>query len=425
MVESRPAPLTGQGTASPGQATSLAGLGAPLLAGEAALRVLHLDTGRTWGGGQRQALLLAEALRERGHESACAFRAGAPLAAAAAAAGFELLPFSPRGEWDLAAALDLRKRLRAAPPDLVHAHDGHAVSMALLAARGIAPVVASRRVAFPLPRNPLARLKLRAVARWLAVSAAAREVLLRAGASPGRIDVVPSGVRVPRTEVLPPEVLPRTPRRPALRSRLGVRADSFVVLAAGRLEPVKGQRTFLEACALAGDLGNTRWVVAGEGPDRSFLERLAQMRGVAERVVFAGHLSELPPHMPEIQVCVLPSFSEALGNVLLEALAAGVPVVASDTGGIPEAITDGVEGLLVPVGDARSMAEAVRRLYLDAALRAEMGARARGRAQAFDMDTTAERTLAAYRAALSERRSPRAQEGARPADRNFAPRGDV
>jgi glycosyltransferase involved in cell wall biosynthesis len=411
-----------------------------------------VDAGRAWRGGQRQALLLMEGLRERGHRVRGAFRAGAPLARAAADAGFDVLPIAPRAELDLAAARALRRRLRELRPDLVHAHDAHGTATALLAARGIAPVVASRRVALPPRRNPLSRLKLHSVARWLAVSAAAADALVRAGVDPRRVEVVRSGI-------------PGTPddghrgaggggRRAGagvpLRDVLGVPRDAFVILAAGRLEPPKGQRTFLEACALAGHLdvrfaaapgapgqgddapvpdagapgpagaraeggsgrgsparvsdGNgaaAAWVLAGEGPDRAFLERLTDDLRLRDHVVFAGQVADLPSRIAETDVLVHASFSEGLGGVILDAMAAGVPVVATLAGGIPEAVRDGEEGLLVPAGDARSVAEAVRRLAADPGLRAALGERGRRRAREFAIAATVERTLAAYRRTIA------------------------
>ncbi len=379
-----------------------------------ALRIVHVDTGRLWRGGQRQALLLARELRERGHACLCAFQAGSPLACEAAAAGLDVLPFRCRGEWDLPAAISLRRLVGARHPHLMHAHDGHAATMALLAGTGLAPVVASRRAAFAPRRNPVNRLKLRAVRRWLAISEAADRGLARAGVDPDRIDLVPSGVRIPASDPLPDRQTV-----PTLRPSLGIPVDSFVVLTAGRLEPLKGQRTFVEACAFAGDLGNTRWVVAGEGPDRPFLEQLARSLGVADRVVFAGNVGELPSHLHECQVFVLASFREGLGSVLLEAMAAGLPVVATGGRGTGEIFEDGTEGRLVPAGDARSVAEAVRVLYLDPDRRRELGARARGRAGAFSLDATVERTLASYRTALGRTGPPRAASPA--ADPRAAP----
>jgi glycosyltransferase involved in cell wall biosynthesis len=384
-----------------------------------------VDAGRAWRGGQRQALLLMEGLRARGHRARGAFREGSPLALAAADAGFEVLPIAPRAELDLSAARALRRRLEADPPDLVHAHDAHGTATALLAARGLAPVVASRRVALPPRRNPLSRLKLRAVARWLAVSHAARDALVRGGVDPRRVEVVSSGV--------PPE--PVAAVGTPLRERLGLPPTAFVVLTAGRLEPPKGQRTFLEACAIAeppdvrasgtapapdsghGPPGHAHsgptapqaaWVLAGEGPDRAFLERLARELGVRGRAVFAGQVPDLPASISAVDVLVHASFSEGLGGVILDAMRAGVPVVATRTGGVPEAVRDGEEGFLVPAGDARSVAEAVRRLAGDPDLRATLGARGRRRARDFDIAGTVERTLAAYRTTLASRGTPAA-----------------
>jgi glycosyltransferase involved in cell wall biosynthesis len=118
-------------------------------------------------------------------------------------------------------------------------------------------------------------------------------------------------------------------------------------------------------------------------------------------VVFAGQVADLPSRIAETDVLVHASFSEGLGGVILDAMAAGVPVVATLAGGIPEAVRDGEEGLLVPAGDARSVAEAVRRRAADPGLRAALGERGRRRAREFAIAATVERTLAAYRRTIA------------------------
>jgi glycosyltransferase EpsD len=129
----------------------------------------------------------------------------------------------------------------------------------------------------------------------------------------------------------------------------------------------------------------------------------------------------------ECQVFVLASFREGLGTALLDAAAAGVPLVAAAGSGVSEVIEDGVQGFLVPPGDARSVAEAVRLLYLDPSRRREMGARARDRAAAFSLDATVERTLASYAAALGSPPdgAPVAAASPRSPSRNPAPEGSV
>jgi hypothetical protein len=161
-----------------------------------ALRVLHLDSGREWRGGQRQVYLLARGQRELGHEPLVIAAPEAPLIRRLRSAGIAAAAVRMRGDWDLAAASRIRAVLRTWNADLIHAHDAraHAIALASLIGRPTLPLVVTRRVPF-VPRG---RLKYgRRVGRFIAISGAVHDALVGGGVDPTRIELVYSGVPRP------------------------------------------------------------------------------------------------------------------------------------------------------------------------------------------------------------------------------------
>jgi glycosyltransferase involved in cell wall biosynthesis len=193
---------------------------------------------------------------------------------------------------------------------------------------------------------------------------------------------------------------------------LGVESASAVVGAVGRLVRQKGFDTLLAALpALLARRPGTQLAVVGEGPERESLARLARARGVGEAVVFAGFRPDAPRLLPAFDVLAVPSRREGAPLVTLEAMAAGVPVVASAIPGIDEQITDGVEGLLVPPDDPPALAAALARVLDDRALAARLGEAGRRRVRAaYDVRDTVARTLALYHEVAG---APRAAVGPR------------
>jgi glycosyltransferase involved in cell wall biosynthesis len=157
------------------------------------------------------------------------------------------------------------------------------------------------------------------------------------------------------------------------------------VVSVGNLRPEKGHSVLLRAVA---ELGDARLVIVGDGPLRSSLEREARSLGLADRVEFAGAVSDVWPYLARADVFVFPSLSEPLGIAVMEAMAAGLPVVASAVGGIPELVTDGVTGYLAPPGDHAALSVHLKALLGDPGTRASMGAAARARAEDFKMERT-------------------------------------
>jgi glycosyltransferase involved in cell wall biosynthesis len=162
----------------------------------------------------------------------------------------------------------------------------------------------------------------------------------------------------------------------ALRSNLSA---GKVVLAVGRLSKEKAHADLVEAVALLKDL-SVQLVLVGEGPEREAITNLAATRQVP--LTMAGQITDVAHYFALADVFVLPSHSEGSPNVLLEAMAAGLPIVATNVGGIPDAVTTGEQALLVPPSQPQALAAAIRRLLGDPALVSRLAASARDRATA-------------------------------------------
>ena len=343
-------------------------------------RIMHVDSGRSWRGGQRQVLLLAMGLHDRGYRTLVVAPAGSPLINRAERAGLPTYRLTLRGEWDIRRARELRAVAKEWRADIVHAHDARSHSISLLAQlfKRKARLVVTRRVAFPPKR---VRFKYGwGVDAFIAISEAVRTAMVTAGVAADRIQVVYSGVPAPQMKQ------PRTWRR-----ELGWPDDAVLCGIVGAMTREKGLDS-LGAIAnrLTPDVrAQIRLVLLG-----------AKGKGgttVAGIEVFdAGFVTEIHEAVAGLDVLWHPARSEGLGTAVIDAMSLGVPPIAFAVGGIPEVIEDGESGLLVPPGDVGGFATAVTRLVNDDALRARLAAGARKRARIFDSDAMIERTAEVY-----------------------------
>lgn len=361
-------------------------LPAAVIAGDAPLRVLHVDAAREWRGGQNQVRLLAGRLRGRaGVEQAVAGRAGSRLLAEAAELGVATVPLPWRPALDPRAVAGLARE--AGDWDLLHAHNSHALQAGILAlAASGAPsrLVASRRSAFEFSSSRT----WRRADLVLAVSGAVRRVALRSGLEPARVRVVHSGVE--------PEAV--TPAGPGvLREVTGASDGDLLVGAAGALDASKDHRTLVRAAArVARQRAGVRFVVAGEGPLRERLEGEVRDRGLEGRFALPGHLPELGRSLGDLDLFVMCSRQEGFGSAALEAMAAGVATVVTRAGGLVEMAGDAVP--TVPPGDPEALAAEILRLLDDGDERRRVAERGRRRVhERFTAAHTADATLAAYR----------------------------
>jgi len=329
------------------------------------LRVLHLRNSDLLGGPEQ--LILGECTHAGSNLSpviASFVTRGRPSAflAEAERRGLEQVAVEQRGSFDPRVPARLRRLLDAVRPDVVVGHDykaNHVLRRTLR--RRSTPQVAvvhgytaeNRKVRF---FERLDRRHLRGVEAVVAVSDAMVADLRAAGVAPERLHVVPNAIDVDAVQHA------AAAARDALRARWGVGDGGVLVLALGRLSPEKGGDVLLEAFARAcvDRSDPTRLLFVGDGASRAALEARAGRPDLEGRVIFAGWRDDPWACLGAADLFVLPSHREGMPLALLEALAAGLPVVATGVGSVPRVLDDGRLGTLVPPGDVDALAAALR-----------------------------------------------------------------
>jgi glycosyltransferase involved in cell wall biosynthesis len=242
--------------------------------------------------------------------------------------------------------------------------------------------------------NHVDRVSLRSADRVVTVCKAFEPRLATFGVKPDLVRILHNSV-VPLSPVSPAE-------RAQLRSQLGIGSDEAMVLTIGRLSKEKGHALLLRALQRLRLIAR-KWklVLVGIGPERETLTRLARSLGLSERVIFAGSYADVRPFYATADVFALPSLSEGSSNVLLEAMAAKLPIAATKAGGNPEIMLHNETGLLVPFGDSQSLASAIARLLGEPDLAARFAEAAFARAtREFSVEQYRRRLLGFYAEAL-------------------------
>ncbi len=360
---------------------------------------LHIDTARTWRGGQNQVLLTVLGLRALGHRAMLVAHAAGELRQRARE-GLELVPLAPKTELDLSAAWRLSRLIKQLRPDLVHAHDPHGIAMAALAlsmSRGGSrtapanpPLVAARRVDFHMKGNALSRWKYRQVDCFICASEAIRRMVIADGVPAARVFTVHEGIDLGHVAAAPPA---------NLHAELWLPHHAPIVGNVAALVPHKGQRHLIEAAAIVlKRVPDARFVIAGEGELRPALERQIKDHHLEKHVFLAGFRPDVLSVHKAFDIFVMSSVTEGLGTSLLDAMACGKPIVATTAGGMPEVVTDGTTGILVPPRDHEAMAAAIVRLLTDEQARRAMGTAGEARVrESFSAERMVQDTLEIYR----------------------------
>ena len=335
---------------------------------------LHIDTARTWRGGQNQVLLTVNGLRGIGHRASLVAHPNGELRKRAQE-GLDLIPIAPVSEMDLHAGWRLARVIGRLAPDVIHAHDPHGVAMAALALSfGAASrwkqgtrapaLVASRRVDFHLKLNSLSRWKYRQVDCFVCASVAIQQMLIGDGVPAERTVAVHEGIDVDHVDATPAV---------NVHEALWLPHHAPLIGNVAALVPHKGQRYFIEAAHLVVQkIPDARFVILGEGDLREHLEHLVREHHLEKHVLLPGFRTDVIGCIKGLDLFVMSSVTEGLGTSLLDAMACRKAIVGTRAGGIPEVVDEGRTGLLVEPRDSHQLADAIVRLVNDEALRRRM-----------------------------------------------------
>ena len=305
-------------------------------------------------------------------------------------------PFDPRVIRSLKA---IAERVR---PDIIQTHAVKSHFLGRLAGLPrLAPCVAFHHgYTWPTRKarlyNQLDRWSLNAAAKVLTVSQPFRNELAAFGVAPDRIEVIHNAIPAGwgATACAPDEAA-------ALRLKADIPAGRRVILIVGRLSREKDHLTLVHAVHRLSSALDVHLLIVGDGPERQRIEQTTRELGLEDRVTLTGQQPSAQPWYGIADIAVLSSLSEGSPNALLEAMATGVPVVATRVGGIPEIVTDEESALLVQPGDVAQMEVAIRRLLADPKLAADLKKRSRELiAERHAPDARMQRLVSLYRALL-------------------------
>lgn len=368
------------------------------------MKVLHTNMHNGWGGQANRILNLCRKHREMGVDAAIASPRGSELALRARQAGipvFDEFTFR-RGFRPLALLPDVRRMrrlLRTGQYDIVDTHgsqDTWVVSLAMRRLKHRPRFVRTRHNLFPIkPHFWNRRLYTRQVDFMIASAPEVGRKVVEEGILPeDRVRSIWSGIDTGR-------FFPRKPNWDLLDD-LDLPKDAPLVGSVGRLAWEKGHDVLLRAAALVNRrMPDVRFVILGEGPDRADLMKLRDELELQGIVKFAGFRKDVPDLLPLLNLFVLASVSEPMGNAAAEALVTRVPVIASATGGLKDIVIDRETGLLVPPGEHEPLAKAIEYALTHPDEMTRMTERGEAHVRAhFTVEQLAEETLAVYRSLL-------------------------
>ena len=369
-----------------------------------ALKILQVSSAQAFGGGERHLVDLARSLTDRGHEIHVAARSNSQLLNELNLPPGRIVTLPMRNALDAKSAAGLARLVRNENIEIVHAHMARDYPLAAYAVRRNpgARLIVTRHVLFPL--NRLHKLTLANVSRVIAVShAVARELRAQALIAPEKVTVIQNGVDLKKIEAARNRF-----NRTEFCRRWDLPSDSSLVGSIGTFTRLKGHEDFLHAAAaLPND--SAFFVISGtESPAtkeyRRRLERLIQQLNLTDRVSLIGRMDDISDLYCALDVFVSASHSESFGLAIVEAMAAGTAVVATQTDGAQEIIEDGKSGILVPIGAAQTMADEIGRLLVDRRRRDELADNARAHvSERFSLERMVDETEQVYEQSLSDR----------------------
>ncbi len=341
------------------------------------MKLLVLESSTAIGGQELAVLLHAQGLRKRGHEVTLVVEPNSPIEDLARREGLTVERLCMRKRCYASAFWRVRRLLRGLRPDIVHVNSSRDSWIASLAARSVAPrppVIRTRHISTPLNKNLTTRWLYHRLLDQVIVTGGEltrRGLVERDGLDASRVAAFPIGIDVSYFR-------PGTPQR-NLREELGLPSSELLVGLISYLRSYKGHEYFIDAAArvVARRKGVT-FLISGRGPEEARLWARIAEQGVEHRVRMLGYREDLLNVFHSLDLFVIPSVEgDTIPQVLMQAMAVGLPVVSTTVGSIPDVVRNGETGFVVPPRDATTLADRIHALLDDPIGRREMGAAGR------------------------------------------------
>jgi len=357
------------------------------------IRVLHIDTEFTWRGGQQQAVYLYESMLDQGYDTLFVCQPGSPLEKYFKKKNIPYHSLRMHGELDIFAGYKIASLCKNQKFNILHLHAAHAMSIGLFATlfHKDLKLIGVKRVDYHIRKNPLSRYKYSSyrITSLVAISDEIKRVLIDDGIQENRIHVIKSGVDIKKYKSIK--------QSSYLQEKYGIPENAFVVGTIAALAGHKDYPTFLKAAeSIVSRTDNVYFVALGDGPNEKEIMEFADKLDLKDRFIFTGFQKDVGNHLKNFDIFVLSSKKEGLGTSVMDAMAAGIPPVCCRSGGIPELIDDGINGILVDKKNSEALANAVFNLCKNNEKRDELAKHAVLKSKYFDINITVSKNIELY-----------------------------
>ena len=365
--------------------------------GKNAIKILHIDSERGWRGGQQQVAYLVAGLQRYEFQTTLICQPKSELGAYFQNNGLPYYAVRMLNEADFIAGLKIAAFCRRKGFQIIHCHSSHSLAIGLWTKLFYPPVklIAVRRVDFHVNRNWFSRFKYLnpRLDRIVCISNAIKKVLSSDGLADEKLVTIHSGIDIHKFDHIP--------KNGTLRQRLGIPQSHVVVGAIGAMVGHKDYPNLLNAAKIVLQrVPNVTFCAVGDGPDQRKILSLARDLGIEQQFIFTGFQKDVGVYLKMFDIFVLASHLEGLGTSLLDAQAAGLPVVGAISGGIPEVVLDGETGYLVARRDSVALAQAILKLIQTPKLRRQLGSAAKAHSKNFDIEITVRKNIDLYQEIL-------------------------
>ncbi|MCC5814982.1 MAG: glycosyltransferase [Leptospira sp.] len=361
--------------------------------------ILHINASKEWRGGENQVLNLAIGLKKAKVPQIIMAQPNSPLAEKARNAGIEVVEFLMRSEFDWKAIKKIRELVDTHKVHIVHTHTSHAHSLAFFAKKKKDnwKLIVARRVDFRINKSRFSLWKFQSnlIDMVVGVSRYIQRNLISDGMNPTKTLTIHSGIDISKFKKLS--------SKETLRKELDLDKKTLVIGIVAALVDHKDYPTFIQSIAKIKTNQPFVALVLGEGSLKNKLLSQVEDLGIQDRIQFLGFREDVNDFYGLFDIFCLSSKEEGLGTSILDAMAAGLPIVATKAGGIPEMVIHEKGGYLSEVGDSESLAQNFSFLLENASLRKKMGSFNQDRVEKFSYETTVKKTIQLYYSYLGDK----------------------
>ena len=362
------------------------------------INILHLDTEKTWRGGQQQVFYLHKGLISEGIKSILVSNTGSEILDRCKEESLPHYTISMFGELDIFAAFKLSRLCKKENINILQAHSAHALSIGIFT-KLFSPsliLIGVRRVDFSIGKSIFNKLKYNngKVDKLICISDYIKKVLLKDGIPEEKLVTVRSGVDINKfDDIKPPE---------NFRNNLGIKKDEYLIGTVAAFAGHKDYPNLLKAFSILRKRNpNIKLCIVGDGSLKKQVYDLANELNIFENIIFTGYVNNVGNYLKSFDVFVLASKKEGLGTSIIDALAIGCPVVTTRTGGIPELIENEENGILVDPKNPNLLADALGDLLSNSEKRSRLSIAAKESAKKYSIEQTVNQNISVYKSLIN------------------------